>query len=186
MNHNITISIQEIRICNAKWQPFLLGINALNHPTTHDTIHSRYIAVEYNTIFSTMGNEESYKLVHTMNSETHPIARPYGRAIGCLLWVLSRKDTAIYRESIPWIDVIRCRYFHLAHQRYTDRYCTAENNKNRVNIRVNIPPYIHTNNHFRPSGYGVYVRYILFTQIASFSRHWRSLSARAVHFQQGS
>ena len=30
--------------------------------------------------------------------ERHPIPRPYGRAMGCLSWVIWRKMTAIYRE----------------------------------------------------------------------------------------
>ena len=37
--------------------------------------------------------------------KTHPISRPYGRALGRLFWVCWRKDTATYRKGyIMWFN----------------------------------------------------------------------------------
>ena len=62
------------------------------------TIDSRYIGIQCNMISNTLRNE-GLNCVQTMNSERQPIARPYGRAMGRLFWVLWRKDTKRYPEG---------------------------------------------------------------------------------------
>ena len=63
------------------------------------TIDSRYIAVTYNTILHTERNNYNDTTSTRLGIyERHPMSRPHGRAMGCLLWDLSGYMTAIYRQ----------------------------------------------------------------------------------------
>ena len=97
-NSKYTSYYSFVRVCIVfinqwySWTRFWQSKKSLCH------VDSRYIAVEYNNKESKKRKARKLKLCPTENSPKHPIPRPYGRAMGCLICVLWRKYAARYRE----------------------------------------------------------------------------------------
>ena len=69
----------------------------------------------YDTISHTAQQLQWQNFSQIFTHERHPIPRPYGRAIGCLSWVIRRKMTAIYRECtvLKWMSWKNETRFHV-------------------------------------------------------------------------
>ena len=59
---------------------------------------SMYHGYTYDMIMYTAQQFQWWNFGQICTHERHPIVSPYGRAMGCLSWVIQRKTTAIYRE----------------------------------------------------------------------------------------
>ena len=68
------------------------------------TIECRNNAIQYSVLYTVL-QRLGYDLIWGWTHKWHPIPRPHGRAMGCLLWVFERKLTALYRHR-----TVMCRY----------------------------------------------------------------------------
>ena len=94
-------------------------------------IGSRYIAIRYNTALPTTQSATT-NIDQTLNlNKTHPIARPQGRAMGCILYFTRRKILQRHRECTVWTAsiCINNQPYHL-------------NRQHKIHLRVLIPSVI--------------------------------------------
>ena len=55
------------------------------------TVETLYSTIYYSKYFIELNNDKSTKYVALWTHKRHPIPRPFGRAMECLLWVLQQK-----------------------------------------------------------------------------------------------
>ena len=106
-----SVSTQDVLPRENGWFSWVRG-----HPTTKGekdfwlgvcTTDCWYIMVTYNTIVHTAQQWQWRTLVKLCPHEWHPMSRPYGRAMGCLSWVIQRKMTVIYQEHT---EMLKCSH----------------------------------------------------------------------------
>ena len=67
------------------------GNKALPEPT----VETLYSTIYYSKSFIELNFDKSTEYVALWTHKRHPIPRPFGRAMGCLLWVLQQKLTVL-------------------------------------------------------------------------------------------
>ena len=60
-----------------------------------DTVETLYSTIYYSKYFIELNFEKSTQYVALWTHKRHPIPRPFGRAMECLLWVLQQKLTVL-------------------------------------------------------------------------------------------
>ena len=55
------------------------------------TVETLYSTIYYSKYFIELNNDKSTQYVALWTHKRHPIPRPFGRAMECLLWVLQQK-----------------------------------------------------------------------------------------------
>ena len=69
-----------------------LGLNELSNKVTtirvSDTVETLYSTIYYSKYFIELNFDKSTYYVALWTHKRHPIPRPFGRAMECLLWVL--------------------------------------------------------------------------------------------------
>ena len=56
-----------------------------------NTVETLYSTIYYSKYFIELNNDKSTQYVALWTHKRHPISRPFGRALECLLWVLQQK-----------------------------------------------------------------------------------------------
>ena len=59
------------------------------------TVETLYSTIYYSKYFIELNNDKSTQYVALWTHKRHPIPRPFGRAMECLLWVLQQKLTVL-------------------------------------------------------------------------------------------
>ena len=97
-----------LKMSSGKWQPFCLGLNELTlilihfklcmcwascetAPNHAGTVETLYNTIYYSKYFIELNFDKSTQYVALWTHKRHPIPRPFGRAMECLLWVLEQK-----------------------------------------------------------------------------------------------
>ena len=60
-----------------------------------DTVETLYSTIYYSKYFIELNFDKSTQYVALWTHKRHPIPRPFGRAMECLLWVLQQKLTVL-------------------------------------------------------------------------------------------
>ena len=63
--------------------------------TDHYTVETLYNTIYYSKYFIELNFDKSTQYVALWTHKRHPIPRPFGRAMECLLWVLQQKLTVL-------------------------------------------------------------------------------------------
>ena len=63
--------------------------------TFWDTVETLYSTIHYSKYFIELNFDKSAQYVALWTHKRHPIPRPFGRAMECLLWVLQQKLTVL-------------------------------------------------------------------------------------------
>ena len=61
----------------------------------HYTVETLYSTIYYSKYFIELNFDKSTQYVALWTHKRHPIPRPFGRAMACLLWVLQQKLTVL-------------------------------------------------------------------------------------------
>ena len=64
-----------------------------------DTVETLYSTIYYSKYFIELNFDKSTQYVALWTHKRHPIPRPFGRAMECLLWVFQQKLTVLWRVS---------------------------------------------------------------------------------------
>ena len=64
-------------------------------PTACVTVETLYSTIYYSKYFIELNFDKSTQYVALWTQKRHPIPRPFGRAMECLLWVLQQKLTVL-------------------------------------------------------------------------------------------
>ena len=76
------------------------------------TVETLYSTMYYSKYFIELNFDKSTKYVALWTHKRHPIPRPFGRAMECLLWVLQQKLTVLSRVStVCHDDVMTWKHF---------------------------------------------------------------------------
>ena len=86
---------------SVKWGHFAQGRQV-------NTVGTLYSTIYYSKYFIELNIDKSTQYVALWTHKRHPIPRPFGRAMECLLWVLQQKLIVLWRVS----TVLQLR-FHL-------------------------------------------------------------------------
>ena len=86
LNRNVKIFTEQNVFENAVWK-----IEA--------TVETLYRTIYYSKYFIELNFDKSTQYVALWTHKRHPIPRPFGRAMECLLWVLQQKLTVLERVS---------------------------------------------------------------------------------------
>ena len=79
------------------------------------TVETLYSTIYYNKYFIQLHIDKSTQYVALWTHKRHPIPRPFGRAMECLLWVLQQKLIVLYRVSTVLVSVMSkpcCMEYH--------------------------------------------------------------------------
>ena len=68
---------------------------SLTHIIKHYTVETLYSTIYYSKYFIELNFDKSTQYVALWTHKRHPIPRPFGRAMECLLWVLQQKLTVL-------------------------------------------------------------------------------------------
>ena len=73
-----------------------LGLNiSNNYRTCKGTVETLYSTICYSKYFIELNFDKSTQYAALWTHKRHPIPRPFGRAMECLLWVLQQKLTVL-------------------------------------------------------------------------------------------
>ena len=74
------------------WCPGSLHHHVISN---HGTVETLYSTIYYSKYFIELNFDKSTQYVALWTHKRHPIPRPFGRAMECLLWVLQQKLTVL-------------------------------------------------------------------------------------------
>ena len=74
-----------------KMSTFVLSTVAVDGLAQVSTVETLYSTIYYSEYFIELNFDKSTQYVAIWTHKRHPIPRPFGRAMECLLWVLEQK-----------------------------------------------------------------------------------------------
>ena len=91
--HTFSFKEMHSKLSSAKWRPFCLGLNELKpfHKLSLGNIVQWWNTITLYTVLQQLRQN----LIRGWTHNRHPIHRPYGWAMGCLLWGFKRKLTTL-------------------------------------------------------------------------------------------
>ena len=97
-NYNIALFMYEY-VNNMTPDVFDNLLSNISDIHQHNTVETLYSTIYYSKYFVELNFDKSTQYVALWTHKRHPIPRPFGRAMECLLWVLQQKLIVLYRVS---------------------------------------------------------------------------------------
>ena len=77
------------------WSLFFQNTHNRHTVWNSDTVETLYSTIYYSKYFIELNFDKSTQYVALWTHKRHPIPRPFGRAMECLLWVLEQKSIVL-------------------------------------------------------------------------------------------